>query len=398
MSPPNRPIPYRPVKIVHAIGSMSAQSGGPPMVAAQLAQAQARLGHDVHILCHAAPDGNEVESNEGPHADGSLAITRVTPAGRIDHLRGTSAKRALAPLLVGADALHIHGIWEPMLLAAAAAAHAAGVPYAVCPHGMLDTWALGQKSLKKTIALKLAYNRMLNRSAFLHTISQHERDCAAEFGYPNRMEVISNGVDLADIDPLPEPGTFRAERPELGDGPIVLFLSRLAPGKRLDLLVPAFAKATADRPDARLVLVGPDWGAEAPAREDAKRLGIEDRVVFTGPIFGHAKFAALRDASCFSLPSEHEAFSVAILEALAAATPVVISDECHFPEVAQADAGITVPLDADKLAVALKHVLDNPDDARAMGERGRKLIEQHYTWRALAQRLIDVYADLKPAR
>lgn len=78
-----------------------------------------------------------------------------------------------------------------------------------------------------------------------------------------------------------------------------------------------------------------------------------------GPIYGRDKYAALVDATCFCLSSRQEGFSMAILEAMACGIPVVISENCHFPEVAQARAGLVVPLNADAVAEALLLVLQS---------------------------------------
>src|SRR5690606_27821051 len=104
--------------------------------------------------------------------------------------------------------------------------------------------------------------------------------------------------------------------------------------------------------------------------------GLSDRVHPVGPIYGAAKYEALVDAACFCLPSRQEGFSIAILEALASRLPVIISDQCHFPEVAESGAGVVCPLEATAVANALLRVLRlTPEERRAMGDAGRRLVE-----------------------
>lgn len=91
------------------------------------------------------------------------------------------------------------------------------------------------------------------------------------------------------------------------------------------------------------------------------------------------------------LPSRHEAFSVAIIEALAAGCPVVIMQTCHFPEVADAGAGVVVPLDSEPLADELDTVLSN-DDYRASAANARRL--DHYTWPKIAEKSITAYQQI----
>jgi len=258
---------------------------------------------------------------------------------------------------------------------------------------------LSEKPLKKKLALTLAYNAMLKAASMFHALSAYEQDCTRGFirglGAETPVEVIPNGVFLDEIDPLPEPGAFYAQHPELNGEPYVVFLSRLHPVKGLPILVDAFARATRDRGPARLVIAGPDAGAQGDAERAAEAHGVADRVHFVGPQWGSDKYAALRDARCFALPSEHEGFSMAICEALACGVPVAISDTCFFPDVATEGAGYVVQRDAEPLAEALATLLGDETAARSMGDAGRRLVEQRYTWPRIAERAVGLYRGLR---
>jgi len=121
--------------------------------------------------------------------------------------------------------------------------------------------------------------------------------------------------------------------------------------------------------------------------------GLGDRVDVIGPLYGRAKIAALVDAACFCLPSRQEGFSVAVLEAMACAVPVVISEACHFPEVAEVGAGTIVPLDAPALAKALGDVVADPGNAARMGAAGAALVRSRYTWEAIAGQSLRFYQE-----
>lgn len=85
---------------------------------------------------------------------------------------------------------------------------------------------------------------------------------------------------------------------------------------------------------------------------------------------------------------------MAILEALACATPVVISENCHFPEVGESGAGLVMPLDAEAVADALLRVLKNPLQGQEMGKAGRALVEERYTWDKVAEQCESMYRKI----
>jgi glycosyltransferase involved in cell wall biosynthesis len=203
--------------------------------------------------------------------------------------------------------------------------------------------------------------------------------------------VLPNGVFLEELAPLPAPGTFRATHPELGAAPFVLFLARLHSKKGLDVLADAFVELGRWRADVRLVVAGPDDGAQVGFLRQVKGAGIAPRVHVVGPLYGRDKLSALVDAACFCLPSRQEGFSVAITEALACGIPVVISEACHFPEVADAQAGIVVPLEPATIARALETILADPALGGRMGQAGAALVRSRYTWDAIAAACLKAY-------
>lgn len=368
------------MKIVHLINSIDPAHGGPTAVVLRLAAAQATLGHDVTIASN--------DRTQGPER----AYAQLNALGLDDKQWvqiGTDA--TLQQAIDGADMLHTHGVWCRLVTKGTAAARKIGVPYAVTPHGMLDPWCLAQKTLKKKIALALFTRRMINGAAFIHVLNKDEGELIMPLGLTARPITIPNGVSLDEIDPLPEPGLFRKTCPQLGDRPFVLFLSRLHHKKGLDYLADAFKRVIDTRPDTHLVVAGPDGGAQKPFEGQIKTLGIQERVLITGPIYGREKLEALVDADVFCLPSRQEGFSIAVTEALACGLPAVISEDCHFPEVAQVGAGRVCKLSADAVGEALIEILGDAEQAKRMGAAGRALIESRYTWPRIAERCVQAY-------
>lgn len=392
------------MRVLHVISSLDPSAGGPPMVVSRLAAAQARQGHDVHLVCYRVPKAEkEVQTSLAKLPGGDvLKVHFLEPADRKEWYFSTRARAAMSRLLgdqAGGrfDAVHLHGLWDPILKTGAGVAWKNRVPYVIAPHGMLDAWALTEKPLKKKIALALGYKAMIRRAGLMHALSEYERECIAAHGWNPRVSIIPNGVFLEEIEPLPPKGTFYAKHPELGpreSAPFILFLARLHAVKGIDLLVEAMAANRAKHPDVRLVVAGPDFGVKAELEAQIAHLKLADRVFLVGPLWGQDKLAALSDACCFSLPSKHEGFSMSIAEALAARLPVVISENCHFPEVAQVGAGVVVKRDVAEIARGLDRVLSDAAGRTAMGAAGRRLIEERYTWDRVAQKSVEEYARM----
>jgi glycosyltransferase involved in cell wall biosynthesis len=382
-----------PLRILHAVASLDPATGGPPVVATKLATAQARDGHDVHLLAYNEPDALadiRAYMSEIPDA-GKIEQHRLPERSDLERLTGSAAARLARSLVRTFDVVHLHGVWEVLLLRLAAEARACGVPYVVAPHGMLDPWSLKQRAFKKSMALRYSHRRLLSGAAFLHVLNHDEHRLMAPLRLSCPAEVIPNGVFPEEVLNLPPRGMFRAAHPELGSDPYVLFLSRLHYKKGLDFLGESFAIVSRRLPNLRLVVAGPDGGARAEFEAQIAASSVADRVHLVGPVYGRMKIAAVVDAAAFCLPSRQEGFSMAITEALGVGCPCVVSRECHYPEVAEAGAGRVVPLDSPVIADALEQVLRDDRDREKMGEAGRALVLERFTWPAIARRTVAAY-------
>lgn len=383
------------MKIYHIITSIDPAQGGPQSGCIRLAAAQAVLGHEVEIVSYGSGDDVQQRAfraaQEVPNLS-SIHWHLLADPDKIERVLGLNASRVLGQVLKDASFVHLHGVWEPILRHAARIARQLGIPYCVQPHGMLDVWSMRQKPLKKKAALFLGYRKMLNGAKYLHALNADEANLLEPLGLTPPQLVIPNGVFLEEFADLPAKGFFAERLEQLRGKRVVFFLSRLHTKKGLDILAHAFAILARSHHDVDLVVAGPDGGAQEGFENLVAQLGLTDRVHLTGPIYGAEKLRALVDASCFCLPSRQEGFSVAITEALACAVPVVISEACHFPEVGTAHAGLVTSLEPADVASALAAVLDDPAMAAWMGENGRRLVYENYTWPRVAEMTTQGYA------
>jgi glycosyltransferase involved in cell wall biosynthesis len=381
------------MRIVHVIASLDPAHGGPPMIAARIAAAQAIAGHDVNLVCY---QSHEERSRVAAALDavpgfGHVRIVALPPADRSERFLARRARTVLRDVLRDPCAVHLHGVWDAILRAAGAEADALRRPYFILLNGMLDPWSLSQSAWKKRLALALGYRAMLDRAAGLHVGNDDERRLIEPLRLRAPSYVIPNGVFLEELEPLPPPGAFHEAHPALGGRPYALFLSRLHFKKGLDYLADAFARVATSDAQVMLVVAGPDGGEREPFEQRVASLGITDRVYLPGPLYGRDKLAALSGATCFCLPSRQEGFSIAITEALACGVPVVASENCHFPEVASSGAGAIVQLDAADVAAALSRYVSDAAARAAAGAAGRRLVAERFTWGKIAEQTIEMY-------
>jgi len=391
--------PAHPLRIAHVLSSVSPDTGGPATVVARIAAAQAARGHRVSIISSLNPDARPTFEQSTAHIPGFervhlLLSPWTTPVRRWFGVRLHPLYETVFPFT---DVVHIHGVWEPMLLFAAGTARRLRIPYIVRSCGMLDPWNLQYRGWKKKIALSFSHRKMLNSAAFLHTLNQDEYRLMAPLNLRPPQLIIPNAVFLDEVDDLSGEATFAAQVPQVAKKPYILFLGRMHYKKGLDILAEAFALVAAKHPSVQLLVVGPDGGSRGDFLHRISRHNLTERVHLAGPLYGSAKFAAYRNAACFCLPSRQEGFSLSITEAMACRTPVAVTENCHFPEVASAHAGEVFPLSAEATAAALDRLLSAGKEKRdEIGMAGRKLVEENFTWDKVAELTLNAYASIVP--
>jgi poly(glycerol-phosphate) alpha-glucosyltransferase len=115
-------------------------------------------------------------------------------------------------------------------------------------------------------------------------------------------------------------------------------------------------------------------------------------VIFTGPTFGDAKDALLRRASAFILPSFSEGLPMSVLEAWAYGLPVFMTDHCNLPEGFASGAALRIGTDVESIAQGMCGLFRSPiSDLRSLGQNGRSLVSERFTWPRIAGQMKEVY-------
>jgi glycosyltransferase involved in cell wall biosynthesis len=385
------------VKILHVIPSISPLRGGPSTAAIAMVGALREQGVDASLLTT-----NDHGSSRADHPDlitgrwsehqglPVLAFPRWNPplAAVREYAVSPGLSRWLGGHLHQYDLIHVHALFSYPSTSAMRQARRQGVPYVVRTIGQLDRWSLQQSARRKQWMLRLIERRNLEGAAALHFTTRAEEQEVGHLGLAPRSLVLPLGVK-----PLPPPPLEQAAE----DGTIrFLFLSRLHPKKKLESLLEALALLAGRRSDAvwELQIAGSGEPAyEQELRRKILALGLEDRCRWLGFLRGEAKWQALRQADWFVLPSASENFGIAVAEALAAGTPVIVSPQVAIAaEVAAAGAGKISESEPSQLANVLEQALAGPETA--MRERALNLARTEFSWDTIATRLIDSYSEL----
>jgi glycosyltransferase involved in cell wall biosynthesis len=383
--------------------------GGPAISVPALAEGLVQRGHDVTVFTtNSNQDANlDVCTDKIVDVDGVKVryFSREEPLKRflpnikyfnqsIGSLYAPEMSEALQKISSSIDVMHTHLPFIYPTLATARAAKRGGIPLFYHQRGVLDPERLKFRGLKKKVYLSLIEKPILRQVTTLIALTEAERESYAALGISNTCRVIPNGIDLPDIR-VDKLDAIAAENFNIeARHQVILFMGRLHPIKGVDRLVVAFERVASKFPNALLVLAGPDeYGIERDFFMRAQARGLTQRVRFPGMVSGLLKSALLHRADLFCLPSDAEGFSMAILEALAHKTAVLISPRCFFPEVEKFGAGMIVDATIDGVEMGLNKLLPQPDLLKFMGKSGYDLVKERYTWNRVADMMIDAYEE-----
>jgi poly(glycerol-phosphate) alpha-glucosyltransferase len=307
-----------------------------------------------------------------------------------------------------ADLLYAATLWRYPSWAALRWAERTGRPMIVAPHGSLDAWALANAAWKKKIASLFFKDRQLARAACLRALSTSEVASFRNYGLKNPIAVIPNGIEMPTDPPARVQKGFR----------VLLFLGRIHPKKGLANAIRAFAAAIKSKegtPDGnrwKFVIAGWDQGGHEnelrllceelglatrsrsmiDGERNPLRLNADEKIVFWGPSFGREKEDLLNAADALILPSFSEGLPMSVLEGWSHGLPVVMTPECNLPEGFDADAAIRIETNPEQMKLGLETLLSmGSGDLSAMGERGRRLVAERFTWESVAKRMRQVY-------
>ena len=360
--------------------------GGPPRTILGLCQGLQAAGVGVEVFTTTA--NGDAELPTSPPDGESYEGVRVRYFPRRPPRLLWNAGRLAEALDASAgsfDVIHIHGLWHRPSALGARAATTAGVPYIVSPRGMLEPAALAVHKWRKRALFEAIERRTLSNAALLHATSDAEAATFRRLGLDATTIVVPNGIDLET--PSGNPQKLRAQLGLSNAARIVLFMGRIHPIKRLDLLGEAVSRLVV--PDVHLVIAGPDEGHQSALAPLFARLGV--RAHWLGRVELADRADAFAAADVLALCSDSESFGMAVVESMAHGVPVVVTRTCPWPQVAEAGAGRWVPQTSAAVASALDEILRDQILARSMAAAGRRVVADRYTWPAIGMTMAQHY-------
>lgn len=200
--------------------------------------------------------------------------------------------------------------------------------------------------------------------------------------YPDlNIGIIPNGIDTNDFEP-----ELSKDRDEIR----VLCVSRLIERKGIRYLIEAISKLDSEK--VKLTLVG-EGNQEAELKQLVRELELDDSVIFKGYV-SHEKISEIyKKSDIFALPSLNEGMSNALLEALAAGLPVIVTDTGGTSELIDENGFIVEKSNSDDIVEALKLMIEQPNLLKKMGERSRE-IAQNLSWNNVSFKYKELYEEL----
>lgn len=379
------------MRIVHVLQRVNFHDGGPPRAVVDLCGVQQGRGHHVTLLTTDATDVPEAWArNNGPQVH--LVPAPALPGGMF----GPGQLKGAREVLANADVVHCHAVWERMNAQVARVCRQVSTPYVITLRGMLDDWCMAQGPLKKRLYLAMMGRAYLEGAAFVHCTAEGEREQSHKWFPRGTPRVIPNLIDLASYQAPPTPDEARAAWPVLqGEGPHLLFLSRIHEKKGLEHLVDALPRLREAFPGVQVLLAGTGDDAYVQRIQRQAQWGkVDDCMHWLGHVGGTAKLSLYAAADVFVLPTSQENFGFVQFEAMACGTPCMTTtlvDTWH--EVVDCGGGIAVEQSADAIVDGLIPLLQCADTRDQMGKAGRAWVLEELATDRVASRIEAMYED-----
>jgi glycosyltransferase involved in cell wall biosynthesis len=375
------------VKILHVVTAFSPAIfyGGPSVGAAQHAASSAKRGHRVTVVASNVLELKPLRFINDYQTELGGVNMRYFPSRVLRphpaFIFSTALSRWLQSHVMEFDVVHVRFAREWIPVRAAQIAIGKGVPTFLQPHGMLS-----RTDGVRGVIDQLWVKRLLEGASGVFSLQEQEDNELRNITRRARVLRLPNAVSLP-------PHTESWGVGNLVD-PVVLFLARLHPRKRVLAFV-EMARILRDHGvAARYRVVGPDGGDLAASQRLVRQYNLEDRVAFVGSLRGEAVLKEYLSSSVYVLPAVNEPWGRTILEALDVGVPTVVTDTCFIaPALKKSGAALVSAPDPKALAESVKGILREPEVAKRLSRAGRRFVRAQLTPAQVAELLQSYYSN-----
>ena len=262
------------------------------------------------------------------------------------------------------------------------------------PRGSLCEWCFNEKTMFKKLWLKFLINPFVKNVKWHATSTKEKKDIKSIF--PNaEVVVIPDGVNIKEFSnpKILSPKEFMQKFAKVNLSPdkIIVSMGRIHKVKGFDILIKSFKEILKKYPNAVLLIAGKDDGELENLKKLIKKLNIEDKVFFPGPLYKENKRDFLANADVFALPSHTENFGIVYVESLAAGTPIIASKNTPWEEVEQYNCGKWVENSVEETLKAIMEILKKDKN-----ELKKKSIEfaKKYDWDNIAEEFKKIFKEM----
>ena len=359
------------IKIIHTT-TLDKATGGPAMSTYLTLKGLVEQGVQAEVFC--PPFVNESVNNE------AVAIHLCQQPLKTKFAYSPTYKKEMGAL-GNYDIYHAQGIWQYPTYALVNVAQKKGKPYVITPRGMLYPQDIAKSNrFFKRLSLKFRLLKDLNQAACIHVTCHEEMKHCRELGITSPIAVIPNPIEIKEYPYQKQDDIFR-----------IGYLGRLSPRKNVEGLIYALA-AQKDQSNIELLIIGGgDSVYESFLKEEVKRLNLKN-VRFTGFLSGEEKDKALASLSVLAMPSEFENLGNVILEGLVRGIPCIATQGAPWEGLNTHQCGWWIEYNQEALNGTIEKAIHTPvEELKAMGVRGRKLMEDFYSIESISLKMKQMY-------
>lgn len=382
------------MKIIHVCERFPPSIGGVENYVYNLSQELSSSGHDITVLSSdiISKSGNSIvrggKSYERLNNNLDVYRFRTYPPG-IYYASAYAIFPSLIQkiLYIKPDIINVHSLLFPSDIAALTA-RILQIPYVVTIHGFGSSNSGNIYRFLSHSYLCTLGRKSLNSANRIITLSPNGVRYLQKLGIESRkIQIIPNGIDIERFQLNADSLKFKKNSDN-----VILFVGSLTLQKGVHHLIRSMPMILREIPNARLIIVGPDYGYRKHLEDLAKDIGLISRVLFTGPLYGDELCAFYHLCDVFCLPSSREGLPTVILEAMACGKPIIASNVGGIPDIVENNiSGILVDYGNEKkLARSIIKLLSNKSLLNNMGCRGIEIVK-NYSWTQIGKEIESVY-------